>query len=101
MKIPNVLCANGIVTSANVTANALGTKADERIDNIIGLLDGYFNQNGSHLEINIIERNALMDSLKEGKTNKIIRNGGYVVRYADLNSQQQEALVDKTYHSKL
>ncbi len=101
IKIPNVLCSNGIITSVNVTSNALGTNQSERTDNIVGLLDGYFNQNGSHLEINIIERNILIDSLKEGNTNKIIRNGGYVVRYADLNSIQQEALVDKTYHSKL
>lgn len=101
MKIPNVLCSNGIITSINANLNAFGNNQNDRINNIIGLLDGYFNQNGSHIEINIIERNVLMDSLKEGRLNKIIRNGGYVVRYADLNSVQQEALVDKTYHSKL
>lgn len=98
MKLPSNLCLNGIVTTMNILPNAVGTSKEERVENLIGLLDGYFNQNGNHLEINILERNTLLDASKISDSSLVLRNGGYSIRYSELTKNQQDALVDRTFH---
>lgn len=103
MKIPSILCKNGIITTLNVNHNALGSKKSERAENIIGLLDGYFSQNGSHLEMNIIDRNILLEAANNEKQYDylVIRNSGCAFRFIDLTETQQDDLADRTFHKVL
>lgn len=103
MKIPSKLCLNGLVSVFNINSNALGTKKSERAENLIGLLDGFFGQNGSHIEINIIDKNVILEasSNKNIYNTLVLRNGGYTVRYHDLTEVQQEDLVERTFHKGL
>ena len=100
IKIPKELCLNVIVTTLNVTPGALGTKKSERSENIISLLDGFFENKGTHLEMNIIEKNEMLEAYNNGNkySDFVIRNSGCAVRYSNLSSDQQDSLVDRTYH---
>lgn len=103
MKIPSSLCLNGMITTINISANALGEKKSERAENIIGLLDGYFMQNGSQIEINILDKKLLLAAQKDEEkySHLVLRNGGYIVRYNDLTEKQQDDIVDRTFHGAL
>lgn len=103
LKLPSKLCSNGIITTVNITPGALGTKKTEQSDNIINLLDNYFENGGNHLEINILEKNDILQAFNNGNkySNFVIRNSGCAVRYCNLTSEQQDNLVDRTYHKEL
>ncbi len=99
MKIPSKLCSGGIATTVNITALALGSKRTERAENLISLLDGYFKQNGSELEINIIDKKTIQDN---DKTKDIVLCvGGIVTRQNALPDTSKEYLLDLTYNTKL
>lgn len=103
LKIPVKLCLNGVVTTLNVNGNALGAKRSEKSENLIALLDGFFGQNGSHLEINIIDKKTILDISNDSDLydSLVLRNSGYPVRYRDLTEEQQNSLVDRTFHKGL
>ncbi len=95
IKIPIDLCKAGIVNTLNITHSTFGAKKGERIDNILELLDNIFNDNISHVEINLIDKNLLL----EDKNNSLIlRNNGYLIAYDKLNSEQQESIIDSTFY---
>lgn len=100
IKLPRDICSNGIVTTLNITPGALGTKKSERCENIVALLDNYFESNGVQLEINIIEKNEMLEAFNNGDkySNFVIRNSGCAVKYCNLTTNQQDCLVDRTYH---
>ena len=93
MKIDNNLCPGGLVTTVNVVNQVLGEKRSEKSNNLIGLLDGFFNGKGDFIEINILDKAMLMEAqdnpLKFSKF--VIRNGGMLLRFNDLDSQVKES----------
>lgn len=98
IKIPISLCSGGIVNTLNINYSAFGSKKGERIDNIASFLDDFFSQNTSHLEINIIDKNIILDNKFD---NLILRNNGYLVLYDELNEDQQESIVDSTFYKEM
>lgn len=103
MKLPKELCTNGIITTVNISGNALGSKKSERAENIIGLLDSYFNQNGSQLEINIIDKSTITSAIKDDRnyTNLVLHNGGFAVRFKDIDNNLSNDLAERTFHEVL
>ncbi len=103
MRLPSNLCQNGIVTTVNTTANTLGTKRNERANNMMVLLDSFFGQKGTHIEFNLIDKKVLLDAKDNDKKGSdiVLRSGGCAIRYKELSTQQQESLIDQTYHEVL
>lgn len=99
MRMPSKLCSGGIMTTINVNALTLGSKRTERAENLIGLLDSYFKQNGSVVAINIIDKKQLPTN---DKADDLILNvGGIVTRHSDLPENIKATLFDLTYYDKL
>lgn len=103
LKLPSKACTNGIVTTVNITPGALGSKKTESVENIISILDNYFENGGNHLELNILEKNEMLQAFNNGNkySNFVIRNSGCAIKYCNLTSDQQDSLVDRTYHKVL
>lgn len=103
LKIPRELCSAGIITTLNINSSAFGNKTSECSENIVKLLDEFFYKNGNQIEFNIIDKNELLEAYnKNDKFNDlIVRNCGYSIRYSDLTDDQQDNLIDMTYHKVL
>lgn len=103
IKIPKELCSAGIITTLNINSSTLGTKLSECYESLIKILDEFFNKNGSQIEFNILDKNDLLEAYNKNDrfNNLIIRNCGYSIRYADLTDEQQDDLIDRTYHKVL
>ena len=103
LKIPTEICSAGIVTTFNINSSVFGNKNSECSENIIELLDEFFDNNGNQIEFNIMDKNVLLDAYNKNDkfNNLIVRNGGYSIRYSDLTDEQQDNLIDMTYHKVL
>lgn len=103
LKIPGEICSNGIITTLNINSSAFGTKKSECIENIVKLLDEFFGKKGSQIEFNIMDKNVLLDAYSNNNkfSNLVIRNCGYSIKYSDLTDEQQDDLIDRTYHKVL
>ena len=103
LKIPKELCSAGIITTLNINSSALGNKTSEYSENIIRLLDEFFYKNGNQVEFNIMDKNDLLEAYNKNDkfNNLIVRSCGYSIRYSDLNDEQQDNLIDMTYHKVL
>ena len=101
-KIPYTLCLDGISNTFSIIPDALGSKED-RVSNLVHILDGYFKQGGHHLNVNVLDRQMLVDAMNNRNKypNLTIRISGYAVNFNNLTRKQQEEVISRTFHEAL
>jgi formate C-acetyltransferase len=103
-KIPyETACRDGISNTFSIIPNALGKTDDERVNNLVSILDGYFKQKGHHINVNVINRETLIDAMNNPSKypTLTIRVSGYAVRFVRLTKAQQEEVIARTFHEKI
>lgn len=93
---------DGISNTISLVPNTLGNNINEKIENLINLIDGYFYNNAQHLNINVLDKNVLLDAMKnpEKYPQLTIRVSGYAVNFIRLTKEQQEEVINRTFHEK-
>ncbi|HHU54593.1 MAG TPA: formate C-acetyltransferase [Mollicutes bacterium] len=100
-KIPYTdVCQDGVSNTFTIVPDVLGREEDEQITNLVNILDGYFKQGAQHLNVNVIDRNTLIDAIDhpEKYPNLTIRVSGYAVNFNRLNKVQQLEVINRTFH---
>jgi len=101
-KLPYKHAEDGISYTFSIVPKALGKSKEERIDNLVGLLDGYFHSNGHHINVNVFDRETLLDAMEhpEKYPQLTIRVSGYAVNFIKLNREQQLDVIHRTFHQR-
>ncbi len=99
-KIDYAACRDGISNTFTVTPQALGKSPSERAAVLCGILDGYFDKGGHHINVNVLNRSQLLDAQNhpEKYPNLTIRVSGYAVRFNSLSKKQQDEVIARTFH---
>ncbi len=104
-KLPYEYALDGISNTQTINPDALGHSEQERIDNLVNVLDGYFDQGAHHLNVNVFGVEKLKDAMehpeKEEYANFTIRVSGYAVKFIDLTREQQLDVISRTCHESL
>ncbi len=102
-KLEYCTCLDGISNTFTLTPNILGETLDDKKSNLVNVLTGYFKQNAHHLNVNVLNREKLIDAMENpGKyPNLTIRVSGYAVNFNKLNRNQQQEVINRTFHEKL
>ena len=93
-------CRDGISDTFSITPETLGKTENERIDNLVAILDGYFKKRAHHININVLNRETLMKAYEnpEDYPNLTIRVSGYAVNFNKLSREQQREVISRTFH---
>lgn len=96
-------CRDGISYTFSITPDTLGKDADQRINNLVALLDGYFSSSSHHINVNVLNRSTLIDAKEhpERYPNLTIRVSGYAVRFNSLSDQQKDEVIARTFHERM
>lgn len=104
-KLPYEYALDGISNTQTINPNALGHSEEERVNNLVNVLDGYFDQGAHHLNVNVFGVEKLKDAMehpeKEEYANFTIRVSGYAVKFIDLTREQQLDVISRTCHKSL
>jgi len=104
-KIPYVWALDGISNTQTINPGALGNTEEERVNNLVNVMDGYFAQGAHHLNVNVFGVEKLLDAQahpeKEEYQNFTIRVSGYAVKFIDLTKEQQDDVISRTCHAFL
>ena len=104
-KLPYEEALDGISNTQTINPDALGHNPDERIKNLVQVMDGYFDQGAHHLNVNVFGKEKLIDAMehpeKEEYANFTIRVSGYAVKFIDLTREQQMDVISRTCHTQL
>lgn len=96
-------CRDGISNTFTVTPKVLGDNENDRVSRLVMLLGGYFSNNAHHLNVNVLNRDKLIDAMNNPYKypNLTIRVSGYAVNFNKLSRKQQEEVISRTFHEKL
>lgn len=99
-KLPYVYARDGISNTFSIVPDALGKSREEKVDNLVTVLDGYFSNNAHHLNVNVMNRELLMKAYEnpEEYPNLTIRVSGYAVNFCKLSREQQKEVIMRTFH---
>ncbi|MGW1447484.1 formate C-acetyltransferase [Micromonospora sp. NPDC002411] len=102
-RLPYDAARDGISLTGTVTPDGLGRTRQERIDNLAGVLDGYTDAGGFHLNVNVLDRATLVDAMAhpERYPQLTVRVSGYAVNFVRLTPEQQRDVVSRTFHGSL
>jgi formate C-acetyltransferase len=99
-KIPYRDAADGISLTTTLVPSGLGRTADDQIENLVGILDAFFGGTGFHANINVLNRDTLLDAMEhpEKYPSLTIRVSGYAVNFVRLTREQQMDVINRTFH---
>mgnify|MGYP001169887268 FL=1 len=104
-KIPYHWSLDGISNTQTINPDALGHSNEEQVNNLVQVMDGYFNQGAHHLNVNVFTKDKLLDAQahpeKEEYANFTIRVSGYAVKFISLTKKQQDDVIARTCHARL
>ena len=95
-------CQDGVSNTFSIVPSALGNNEEEQINNLVSILDGYFIQGAQHINVNVLNRDLLIDAMNNPwkYPNLTIRVSGYAVNFNKLNRAHQEEVINRTFHEK-
>ena len=102
-KMPYDACRDGISNTFSIVPQALGKTPEERSENLVSVLDGYFKQHAHHINVNVLNREMLMEAYEDPTKypNLTIRVSGYAVNFHKLSKEQQREVIMRTFHSAM
>ena len=102
-KIPYDYCRDGISNTFSIVPDALGSDEEARVCNLASILDGYFKKHAHHININVLNRQKLIDAYNNPDLypNLTIRVSGYAVNFHRLSREQQKEVISRTFHEVL
>lgn len=102
-KLPYSESQDGISNTFSIIPNALGKSEEERISNLSAMMDGYFLQNAQHLNVNVLDKDTLLDAMErpEEYPQLTIRVSGYAVNFIKLTREQQLDVINRTFHQRM
>ncbi|HJD23514.1 MAG TPA: formate C-acetyltransferase [Firmicutes bacterium] len=101
-KLPYDYSEDGISYTFSIVPGALGREEEEREKNLVGLMDGYFNESGHHINVNVLNREVLLDAMDHPELypQLTIRVSGYAVNFVKLSREQQLDVINRTFHTR-
>ncbi len=101
-KLPYKHAEDGISYTFSIVPKALGKNIEDRTNNLVGLMDGFFSSRGHHINVNVFDRETLMDAMDhpEKYPQLTIRVSGYAVNFIRLNREQQLDVINRTFHER-
>ena len=104
-KLPYEWALDGISNTQTINPDAIGHNEEERVNNLVQIMDGYFDQGAHHLNVNVFGKEKLIDAMehpeKEEYANFTIRVSGYAVKFIDLTKEQQLDVIARTCHDRM
>lgn len=102
-KLPYEDAQDGISYTMSIVPNALGKEGATKVKNLAALLDGYFEASGQHINVNVLNRDTLLEAMAhpEAFPQLTVRVSGYAVNFVKLTREQQMDVINRTFHSSM